>query len=168
MKWRFQWVYRLGLIVLLVIAFWSVWASAQEVTNAPAVAATNKLQQVLVKLNERTLTFGLDHVALLRDNTFLDQPLWKYAASLIFIALAFAVAWLVDFIISSWLKRWAAKTETKHDDMLLELLRGPVKVVVFVIFLNVGLNIFEWPERAQLFLSHGFIVAVACSVTYVV
>jgi len=40
--------------------------------------------------------------------------------------------------------------------------------VVFVIFLNVGLNLFEWPERAQLFLSHAFIVVVAFSVTYVV
>ena len=159
MKWRFQWAYWAGLSVLLVMAFWSVWASAQEVTNVPATAvATNRLQQALVKLNEHTLTFGLDHVALLRDNAFLDQPLWKYLASLIYIALAFAVAWLVDFIISAWLKRWVAKTETKHDDMFLELLRGPVKVVFFVIFLNVGLNIFEWPERAQLFLSHGFIV----------
>ncbi len=173
MKWRFQWAYWSGLCVLLVIAFWSVWASAQEVTNAPATAvATNRLQQAIVKLNEHTLTFGLDHVALLRDNAFLDQPLWKYGASLIYIALAFAVAWLVDFIISFWLKRWVAKneakTETKYGDMLLELLRGPVKVVFFVIFLNVGLNIFEWPLRAQLFLSHGLIVVVACSVTYVV
>jgi MscS family membrane protein len=122
----------------------------------------------LARLNEHPLTFDLDQVAWLRDNAFLDQPLWKYAASVIYILLAFAVAWLVDFIINSWLKRWAAKTDTRHDDMLLELFRGPVKVVFFVIFLNVGLNIFEWPERAQLFLSHGFIVVVACSVTYVV
>jgi len=42
-----------------------------------------------------------------------------------------------------------------------------VKVVAFVIFLNIGLNIFEWPEHAQIFLSHGLIVVVACSVTYV-
>jgi MscS family membrane protein len=168
MKWRFQWVYRLGLVVLLAMAFWSVWAGAQEVTNTPAAAVTNKLQQALVRLNEHTLTFGLDQVGLLRDNTFLDQPLWKYAASLIYIALAFAVAWLVDFFITSWLKRRAAKTGARHDDILLDLLRGPVKVVLFVIFLNVGLNIFEWPERAQLFLSHGFIVVVAGSVTYVI
>ena len=168
MKWRFQWVYRLGLLVLVIIMFWSVWAKAQEVTNTPAVVATNKFQQALARLNEHTLTFGLDHVDLLRDNTFLDQPLWKYAASLIYIALAFAVAWLVDLIINSWLKRWTAKTGVKHDGMVLELFRGPVKVVVFVIFLNVGLNIFEWPGRAQLVLSHGFIVVVAFSVTYVV
>ena len=44
MKWRFAWVYRLGLAVLLAVGFWSVWAHAQEtnaldttVTNAPAL-----------------------------------------------------------------------------------------------------------------------------------
>jgi MscS family membrane protein len=46
-------------------------------------------------------------------------------------------------------------------------LRGPVKVVAFVIFLNIGLGIFEWPARAQIYITRGFIVVVACSVAYV-
>jgi MscS family membrane protein len=179
MKWRFEWVYRFVLAVLLAVAFWSVWSSAaQEVTNVPVTNApatnvvtlvtTNKLQLAVQKLNEHALTFGLNRVGFLRDNSFLDQPLWKYGASLIYILLAFIVARLVDLIVNSWLKRWTAKTETKHDDLVLELLRGPVKVVTFVVFLNIGLNIFEWPERAQLFLSHALIIVVACSVTYMV
>jgi hypothetical protein len=168
MKWRFAWIYGLGVAVLLGVAFWSVWASAEPATNATAVTVTNGLPRVLVKLDEHPLTFGLDQVDLLRDNTFLEQPLWKYAASLIYIALAFGVAWLIDSIVNVWLKRWAARKTAKNNEWLLDLLRGPVKVVLFVIFLNVGLNIFEWPERAQLFLSHAFIVVVACSVTYVV
>jgi MscS family membrane protein len=78
------------------------------------------------------------------------------------------VAWLVDFIINGWLKRLTAKTETKYDDLILELIRGPVKVVAFVIFLHIGLGVFEWPPRAELILSRLLIVVVACSVTYVV
>lgn len=167
MKWRFAWVYWLGLAALLVVAFCAVWAGAQGVTNAPAAATTNSLPRVLVKLNEHPLTFGLDQVAFLRDNNFLEQPLWKYVASLIYIALAFGLAWLIDFIVNVWLKRWAARTSTQYDDLLLDLLRGPVKVVIFIIFLNIGLNIFEWPEPAELFLSHVFIVVAACSITYV-
>jgi len=164
MKWRFAWIYWLGLAVLMVGAFWSVWASAQEpsVTNAPArglsLVGTNKFQ---------ALTFGLDNVDVLTRHTFLDQPLWKYLASLIYIVLAFCVAWLLDWVVNVWLKRLAAKTETKYDDLLLNLLRGPVKVVAFVILLNVGLGVFDWPARAQLLLSRGLIVIVACSVTYV-
>ncbi len=164
MKWRFEWIYRFGLAVLLVGAFWSVWASAQEPagTNAPAPGAalnvTSKFQ---------ALTFGLDNVEWLKAHTFWDQPLWKYLASLIYIVLAFWVAWLLDWIVNVWLKHLAAKTDTKYDDLLLNLLRGPVKVVAFVIFLNVGLGVFDWPARAQLLLSRGLIVVVACSVTYV-
>jgi MscS family membrane protein len=161
MKWRFIWVYRLGLAVLLATAFWSIWASAQEATNPPVVTTVDKVQHALVKF------LGLHRVDWLRENTFLGQPLWKYGASLIYILLAFYTAKLLDWIINSRLKRWAQTTGTKHDDLVLELLRGPVKVVTFVIFLNIGLNVFEWPDRAQLFLSHALIIVVACSVTYV-
>ena len=164
MRWRFEWIYRFGLAVLLVSTFWAVWASAQETnaTHAPSLgsmaAATNKFQ---------TLTFGLNNIDFLSQHTFLEQPLWKYLASLIYIVLAFCVAWLLDWIVNVWLKRLTARTETKYDNLLLKLLRGPVKVVAFVIFLNVGLGVFDWPARAQLLLSRGLIVVVACSVTYV-
>lgn len=168
MKWRFEWIYRFGLAVLLVIAFWSVWAGAQE-TSAPAAAAmTNPPALLKIKLSAHYESFGLDRIDFLRETPLLGQPLWKYLASLIYIVLAFFVAKLLDFIVNVWLKRWAAKTQTKYDDLILELLRGPVKVVAFVVFLNIGLGMFEWPLRAQEFLSRGFIVVVACSVTYVV
>jgi MscS family membrane protein len=165
MKFRFEIFYRAGLLALFFTACWSVWAGAQgpAVTNAAAatgtVTATNQFQ---------ALTFGLDNVGFLSQHTFLDQPLWKYLASLIYIVLAFGVAWLLDWFVNVWLKRLAAKTETKYDDLLLGLLRGPVKVVAFVIFLHIGLGVFAWPERAKLFLSRGLIVIVAWSVTYVV
>ena len=165
MNWRFEWIYRLGLAVLLVVAFWSVWASAQE-TKAPAVV-TNAPALLNLKLPGHYESFGLDRIDWLREASLLGQPLWKYLASLIYIVLAFYVAKLLDFIVNTWLKRWAAKTATKYDDLILELLRGPVKVVAFVIFLNIGLGMFNWPERAQIYFSHALIVVMACSVTYV-
>jgi len=170
MKWRFEWCYRLGLAVFLAIAFWAVWSNAQVATNTTAsVAAATNSQPGLVKikLSEHALTFGLDRIEFLREQTVLEQPLWKYLASLIYIALAFCAAWLLDWIVNGWLKRLAAKTETKYDDLILELLRGPVKVVAFVIFLNIGLGIFEWPARAQNYISRAFILIVAGSVAYV-
>jgi MscS family membrane protein len=166
MKWRFAWIYRLGLAVLLVVAFWSVWANAQE-TNAPATV-TNAPARLQLKLSDHYESFGLDRIDFLRETLLLGQPLWKYLASLIFIILALYVAKLLDFIVNVWLKRWTAKAATKYNDLILDLLRGPVKVVAFVIFLNIGLGIFDWPERAQIYFSHGLIVIMACSVTYVV
>jgi MscS family membrane protein len=172
MKFRFDLFYRAGLLILIVVAGWSLWANAQEPTNAPPVAgvattATNQLRLLKIKLPENALTFGLDRVEFLRETKVIDQPLWKYCASIIYIVLAFYTAKLLDFIVNTWLKRVAAKTETKYDDLLLELLRGPVKVIAFVIFLNIGLGIFDWPPHAQLLLSRALMVVVACSVTYV-
>jgi MscS family membrane protein len=173
MNWRFAWLYRLGLVVLFVVAFFAVWASAQEITNAvpaksPTVAGGKSLLLPELNLPKDALTFGLDKIPFLVEQQPLGQPLWKYFASLIYIVLAFGVAWLLDFIINGVLKRITARTETKYDDLLLELLRGPVKVIAFVVFFHIGLGIFQWPAAAELFLSRTLIIVVACSVTYVV
>jgi len=194
MKWRFEWVYRFGLAMLFVLAFWALWAAAQEPArpNAPAVVAanpnttavvaghTNWLDQLKMRLislsgtNDESstnkfsgaLTFGLDQVDFLRETKVLEQPLWKYVASLIFILLAYYVAKLIDLLVNVWLKRFTVKTKTDKDDLILELLHGPVKLVTLVIFLHIGLSLFDWPDHAQLLLSRGMIVVVAYSVTY--
>ena len=167
MKWRFEWVYRLGLAVFFAIAFWAVWSNAQPATNPPVGVIVTNAPHFSHWLPSHAMSFGLDQVDFLCDTKPLGEPLWKYFASLIYIILAFYVAKALDFIVNVWLKRLAAKTETKYDDLLLELLRGPVKVVAFVIFLNIGLGVFEWPARAQNYIARGFIVVVACSVAYV-
>jgi MscS family membrane protein len=168
MKWRFEWAYRLGLALLFVSAFWAVWSEAQTVSNAPASAtSTNVALPFRHWLPSHTMSFGLDQVDFLCDTKMLGEPLWKYLASLIYIALAFCVAWLLDRIVNVWLKRVAVKTSSRYDTLILDLLRGPVKVVAFVILLNIGLGIFEWPVRAQSYILRGFILVVAASVAYV-
>ena len=97
---------------------------------------------------------------------WLGNALWKYLASLIYIFLAFFTAKLVDFLTRVWLKRWAEKTQTRFDDLLLELLCGPVKVVCFVILLHVGLRVFNWPGAVEEFLSKALTIIVAASLTY--
>jgi len=170
MKWRFQWLYWFGLVLLAVVAFWSVLASAQEsaLTNANAATmptVTNSARSSFGVTNALTRT--LAKVPWLNETRLLGEPLWKYLASLIYIILAFYVAKLLDYIINVWLKRLTARTNNKYDDLFLELLRGPVKVITFVIFLHIGLGVFDWPPRTQDYLSRGMIVVVACSITYV-
>jgi MscS family membrane protein len=65
------------------------------------------------------------------------------------------------------MRKLVAKTETKVDDLILDLVRGPVKVIVFVVLLHVGLRVFSWPEWAANLLSNGLKIIVAISVTYV-
>ena len=175
MKLKFETVYHGFAFALLALLFWSIWAGAQPAATPPA--STNMLPVTrgsqpsglvaeLEKMDEQYLTFGLDRVPVLRDFKLFHEPLWKYIASLIYIFLAFYVSKLLDYLVNAWLKKWASKTATKLDDLLLEVLHGPVKVVAFVILLNIGLNVFSWRPAAQLFLSRMLIIVVACSLTY--
>ena len=151
-------------------ACWSVWAQTLATNTLPATseAATNLPNFFNRHLTEHPMTFGLDQIPFLTEHEILKQPLWKYLASVIYIALAFVVARLLNFITNSWLKRITARTVTKYDDLVLELLRRPVELVAFVVFIHIGLGLFEWPAPAQVFLSHALIIVVACSITYVV
>ena len=175
MRRNFEWWYRGLLGLLAVTAFWAVWASAQPAaTNTAPATQTNQVGAIEKKLGaiekevaEHDWIFHLDQVEVLQANTIFGQPLWKFISSLIYIFLAFYVSKFLDYLTGVWLKRWAERTVSKFDDLLLETLRGPVKVIAFVIFLHIGLTVFQWPPQVQNFLSKGLIVIVACSLTYV-
>ena len=180
MNWRFHWLYRAGLAVLFAASFWSVWSLAAQET---AASATNA-----VSVTTTTTSISAGAVAsgpskpmqtpawierLAQDLPFLkytlwENELWKYIFSLIYIFLAFYVSKLLDYLTRVWLKHWAEKTQTKFDDLILELLNGPVKVVAFMIFLRIGLDVFAWPATVQKFLAKGFTIIVAISLTYMV
>jgi MscS family membrane protein len=112
------------------------------------------------------LTFGLDRVPGLGVEV-MGNPAWQYLAFLVYVVLAFYVSKLLDYLIQGQLRKWAAKTETKLDDLILELLRGPVKVIAFVTLLHIGLRLFNWPEWTSMFISNGLKIIVACSLTYI-
>jgi MscS family membrane protein len=157
------------LTFLWLICVGCLCASAQTPATNQATAVTNgpsRLVEKVERLSSRPLMFDLDQVPLLREHSFLGEPLWKYVASVIYLFLAFYVSKVIDYVARVWLGKVAARTETKLDDLLLKLLRGPIKVVAFVLLLNVGLNFFDWSPTARLYLSKGLIIVVAASLTY--
>ncbi len=113
------------------------------------------------------LSFGLDRVRWLQPLLF-GVPLWQYLAACIYVFLAFYAAKLVDLVVSAQLKRWASKTTTRLDDLWLGLLHGPIRVVLFVILLHIGLRFFAGPEWFKQYFSNGLKIAVAISLTYMV
>jgi MscS family membrane protein len=169
MKVKFETCFR-GFVFLLFLSLaWGLWAGAQPAANRDSqTPTTNSSPSALVTKfsNEHYVTFGLDRVAFLRENKIFGEPIWKYVASLIYVLLAFYAAKLLDLIALVWLKKLAAKTKTRADDILLDLLHGPVKVIVFVVLLHLGLNIFDWSPKAKSWFSKGLILIVAGSLTY--
>ena len=172
MKLKFETWFRGVMGLLLVVMLWGLWAGAQTVTNqsASTSGSTNRPPSAfgrgMERLDDHYLTFGLDKIDFLRSNAFFGEPLWKYLASLIYILMALYVAKLIDYITFSWLKKLASKTATKLDDVLIGLLHGPIKLLAFVLFLQIGLNIFDWSDKTRSYLSKALILIVAASLTY--
>ncbi len=169
MKLRFETAFRAGLLFFACAFAWSFWAAAQTNTNKAALTVSNQpsaLEQKVEQLQEHALTFGFHRVPLLRDKALFGEPLWKYAASLVYICLAFYASKLFDFLTRVWLRRLASRTKTALDDLAIGLLRGPIKAVAFVVLLNIGLGIFDWSPRAELLLSKVLIIVVATALTY--
>jgi len=171
------------MILLLLVLAWSVWQSAAETNLATeaagfsavsnrtsgtnTVAAPDKSNLVKEFASPEWIKSLAQDWPFLRYH-YLGNELWKYIFSLIYIFLAFYVSKFLDYLTRVWLKKWASRTTSKLDDLLLELLNGPVKIVSFVIFLRIGLDVFDWPAQVQSILSKGFTVIVAVTVTYAV
>jgi len=155
------------LFIAAALLLWSLWneAEAQPATNAPPAS-----QPVMGPLERPAvwLTFGLDRIELLRHRPFADIPLWQYLASFIYIFLSFYVSKFLDYFIRERVRKWASKTVTKLDDLLIDLVRGPVKIVAFVILLHIGMKVYDWPDALAEFFSKSLKIIVACSLTYVV
>lgn len=117
--------------------------------------------------NEAWLTFGLNRIDALQQPV-LGNPLWQYVASVIYILLALLLSKLLDFVVGARLKKWAKRTKTELDDILLDLIHGPIKIVSFVLLLHIGLQVFHWPEWLESWLRTGLQLVVACSLTYMV
>jgi MscS family membrane protein len=158
------------IFVVQLNVFSALAAEANTNTNAPAqtnaVTTTNVIPVFQLTDEQRAqLTFGLHkHPSLQR--TFLGVELWQYVASLIYIFLAFAVARVLDYLICVQLKKWAEKTSTTLDDIIISIAHGPIKVVSFVIFLHIGLQVFRWPGWIEIWISRGLQLVVAISLTY--
>ena len=178
MRMSFGKLYGVLLAALLALALWSVWdlAAQGEATGA----ATNALGTATNSVNAgETQGAGKIHRTsdwvqqLSGQFPFLQQTLWgnelwKYLFSLLYIFLAFYISKFLDYLTRVWLKRWAARTQTQFDDLLLEVLNGPIKIVSFIILLKIGLDVFEWPDVVEKILDKGFTIVVAVSLTYMV
>jgi MscS family membrane protein len=151
--------------VMLISALSGVLALDAQ-SNAVPVSPPS-LHTTLAATPQIWLTFGLDRIAWLHLEPVAGIPLWQFVASLIYIFLAFYVSKALDLFIAGRVKRWAESTSTKLDDLLVQLLRGPVKIISFVILLHIGMRVYSWPDVLAEVFSKSSKIIVAISITYV-
>ncbi len=92
---------------------------------------------------------------------------WQYVAFLVYTVLAVFLSKLADVLVSNYLKRFAAKTATAWDDVLLGVLHGPVKLVVFIFFIHLGVQVMDKPDWLEVWLDRAFGITVAIAIAYV-
>jgi MscS family membrane protein len=171
MKLKFETVFNLALGALVLILCWSVWKSAstsskpasQSTTQGPAQSTASSSVQNKVDPE------WIDRLAVdlpILKHEVLGNELWKYLISIIYLLLAFYVAKLMDFLARAWLRRFAGTGPTTFEHLVVELLNGPIKVVVFVIFLHIGLSAVQWPPRVALITGKCFTLIAAGALTY--
>ncbi|MFN0066191.1 MAG: mechanosensitive ion channel family protein [Limisphaerales bacterium] len=163
----------LGAALLAGLLGWCFLAgAAQAPTNAPPPTNTPVLDLALpdreaIRENAAALTFGLNALPALQ-HTVLGRPLWQFIAFALYLLLAFYAAKFADWLIHSRFRAWADRTSNQWDDVLVGLLDGPVKMIVFVLLVNVGLQLFDWPDWAETWVQKLTILAVGLSLMLVV
>jgi MscS family membrane protein len=167
---RFQGVFfKCYMGVMLGILAWCVLTYGQETNTAIAqVTGNGSVQAVttVVKASDSTLlSFGLDRVEELR-RPLAGIPLWQYIATAIYILLAFVAARLVNYLVTVQARRLFVRAKWDFGEVIINLLHGPVKMLVLVVLLQMGLRLFEWPAWLEAWLGKALYVALACSVTY--
>jgi MscS family membrane protein len=174
MKKRFEKWYLTLIVFWVAILVWSAWQAEAAPTNSESASVIVTGPVTPAGTNDAVMSFPAKQIEelaqkwLFLDYQFCGNPLWKYIFSLVYIFLAFYVSKLLDFLTRIWLKKWTQKTETKLDDLMLDLLNGPVKIIAFIVFLRIGLDVFQWPPLVQNILNKGFTIIVAATITYVV
>lgn len=111
------------------------------------------------------ISFGLSQLPWLQQEYWGNQ-LWQYIALLTYCLLAVFLSKLADVLMSKHFKEAAKRTKTQLDDKLVELLRGPLKLTVFLILLHLGVKLMNKPAWMQEYLNHAFGIIVAICITY--
>ena len=166
------------MVAFTAMMLWLVLLNARaQSTNTVAIPTVNPgrigggsfrlFDEQEIEKHRSELSFGLDQVEALRF-PIRGIPLWQFLVSAIYLVIAFYAARLVDWFAKNRLTQWLKKSGTKWDDVLIQLVHGPIKVLVFVFLFNLGLEVFSWPVLAQLWLSRLAYILLAYSLVLVV
>ena len=166
---QFQGAFFKGYMALMAgILVWCVLTYGQG-TNTTAIQATGnppvEAVNIVVKKESPVLSFGLDRIPELRREV-IGLPLWQYLASAIYVLLAFVAARLVNYLVTVQLRQLFTRMKWSFGEVIVKLLHGPVRMLVLVVLLQMGLRLFQWPAWLEAWLGKALYVLLACSVTY--
>jgi len=171
---------QLGMFLCSATLVWSLWSLslAAETSNTTATAKSPDLaskasaltrrviDEQFIQSHQTELSFWINGLPGMEER-FLGIPRWQYAASLVYLILAFYLSRALDWFIQNRLKHWASKTATEWDDILVKLADGPVKAITLVFLMHIGLELYDWPNWLEINLSRLSLIVGAIALTFI-
>jgi len=96
------------------------------------------------------MAFGIDVGSIITDLS--DFEYINYIIGLLIILLTLSVAKLIFFIFNTYLKRFAARTATNLDDIIIETAEKPIYLIVLLIGVYFALYYIEFPWLGEFFM----------------
>ena len=160
-----EFVFRLAMTACVLGLVWSIVAAdGPPATNAPIAELGNQAQ--FVRQNASILTFGLDSLPSLRGS-LAGRPLWQYVATAMYIALAFLAARIFDWILRYQARHWVSGKVAQWDAAVVRRTAAPLKWVLFLAIIDLGLELFDWPDWIESWISRINYVAIGISLVLV-
>ena len=124
------------------------------------------IDEQFIQSHQTELSFWINGLPGMEE-PFLGIPRWQYAASVVYLILAFYLSRALDWFIQNRLKHWGAKTLTEWDDILVKLADGPVKAITLVFLIHIGLELYDWPSWLEINLSRFSLIVGAVALTFI-
>lgn len=106
--------------------------------------------------------------APLRQIRFLEAELWQWIGLVLVVIVAFGLAWMIVTIVHRTLRPLVHRTALTFDDALLDLVIGPLRLVVWVGLFAFGAVFLNLSVPVQNFLGGVQTVIVSLAVTWLV
>lgn len=100
--------------------------------------------------------------------TYYDNTISEWGVSLLFIVGAVVIGKIAYWISSNTLRRLVAKTDTKLDDIILDMIEEPIIFAVTVAGIWYGLGRLTLPEAAWSWISAGVQILLVLAVTWLI
>jgi MscS family membrane protein len=100
------------------------------------------------------------------EREFLGNPLWQYGLLFIVLFVGIFISRFVEYIFTHRLLGLAKRTPTKLDETIIHITKKPLRLVIFLLALHIGLSLFSFPENIRKILTNIFNILVALIVAY--
>ncbi|MBW3019365.1 mechanosensitive ion channel family protein [Candidatus Woesearchaeota archaeon] len=96
--------------------------------------------------------------------TYFNNTVLQYLIFFAFLAGGFIVSKILVWINNKIIKKLAAKTQTRFDDILLDLLEKPFVIYLTVLFVYIGFQFLKFPDYPKIPAYFGHIIYLCVAV----